>query len=259
MIFNYHTHTYFCGHATGTPEEYVKRAIECGVKYMGFSDHMPLKFSDGFEAGFRVKVADAKKYCSEISYLKEKYSDKIDIKIGFEMEYYEDMFDEMLKSAISYGAEYLILGQHYYEPENIHGAKHSNEISDDEQRLKKYVKSVIKAMKTGAFSYVAHPDMFQFIGDVSVFKTEMRKICVASKEYNIPLEMNFLGIRDNRCYPNLNFWEMAGEEQSPMTFGFDAHDVMSAYDGESLERAKELIEKYNLNYIGMPEIFDIRK
>jgi len=35
-----------------------------------------------------------------------------------------------------------------------------------------------------------------------VFKTEMRKICVASKEYNIPLEMNFLGIRDNRCYPN---------------------------------------------------------
>ena len=77
MIFNYHTHTYLCGHATGTPEEYVKRAIECGVKYMGFSDHMPLKFSDGFEAGFRVKVADAQKYCSEIEYLKEKYSDEI--------------------------------------------------------------------------------------------------------------------------------------------------------------------------------------
>ena len=259
MIFNYHTHTYLCGHATGTPEEYVKRAIECGVKYMGFSDHMPLKFSDGFEAGFRVKVADAQKYCSEIEYLKEKYSDEIDIKIGFEMEYYEDMFDEMLKDAVSYGAEYLILGQHYYEPENINGAKHSNEISDDEQRLKKYVKSVIEAIKTGVFSYVAHPDMFQFVGDVSVFKTEMRKICIASKEYNIPLEMNFLGIRDNRCYPNLNFWEIAGEEQSPMTFGFDAHDVMSAYDDKSFEKAKLLIEKYNLNYIGMPEIFDIRK
>lgn len=258
-MFNYHTHTHFCGHATGTPEEYVKRAIECGVKYMGFSDHMPLKFSDGFEAGFRVKVTDAEKYCSEISYLKEKYSDRIDIKIGFEMEYYEDMFGEMLKNAVSYGAEYLILGQHYYEPENINGAKHSNEISDDAERLKKYVKSVIKAIKTGVFSYVAHPDMFQFVGDVSVFKSEMRKICIASKECNIPLEMNFLGIRDNRCYPNLNFWEMAGEEQSPMTFGFDAHDVMSAYDDKSLEKAKLLIKKYNLNYIGMPEILNIRK
>lgn len=58
-----------------------------------------LKISDGFESGLRVKVADALKYCSEIAYLKEKYKDKIDIKIGFEMEYYEDMFDEMCEKA----------------------------------------------------------------------------------------------------------------------------------------------------------------
>ena len=30
MDYNYHTHTSRCGHATGSDEEYVKRAIEQG-------------------------------------------------------------------------------------------------------------------------------------------------------------------------------------------------------------------------------------
>ena len=257
MLYNYHTHTYLCSHATGSPEEYVIRAIENGIKYMGFSDHMPLKFSDGFEAGYRVKVSDAKKYCAEILVLKEKYKDKINIKIGFEMEYYEEMFDEMLKNAISYGAEYLILGQHFYEPENKPGAEHSNLVSDDCEKLKNYVKSVIKGMNTGVFSYLAHPDMIDFIGDDDLYKEEMRKICKASKKREIPLEINFLGIRGNRCYPNPLFWKMAGEEGSPVTMGFDAHDVMSAYDDKSLITAKELIKKYKLNYIGMPHIIEL--
>ncbi len=39
--FNYHTHTYLCGHAYGEIEEYIKNAIEGGITELGFSDHMP--------------------------------------------------------------------------------------------------------------------------------------------------------------------------------------------------------------------------
>ena len=46
------------------------------------------------------------------------------------------------------------------------------------------------------------------------------------------------------------FWEIAGEEKSPVTFGFDSHEVKDAYDGESIEIAKGIVDKYNLNYIG---------
>ena len=41
MNYNFHTHTYLCGHATGLPEEYIQRAISCGIKHLGFSDHAP--------------------------------------------------------------------------------------------------------------------------------------------------------------------------------------------------------------------------
>ena len=52
---------------------------------------------------------------------------------------------------------------------------------------------------------------------------------------------------------------MAGEEGCKVVFGFDAHDVDAAYDGESLKRAEKLVEKYNLDLVEYPEIKDVRK
>ena len=47
MDYNYHTHTYLCSHATGEIEDYIKTAIENGIKYMGFSEHFPIRFENG--------------------------------------------------------------------------------------------------------------------------------------------------------------------------------------------------------------------
>lgn len=257
MVYNYHTHTYRCGHASGSEEEYIERAIVCGVKHMGFSDHMPYICSDGYESTFRVPVRDAKEYTSKILLLREKYKDKIDIKIGFEMEYYPSRYSDMLKNAIEYGAEYLILGPHFTEEEHPDGIYTIAE-TDSTDRLKEYASCLVGGIKSGGFTYVAHPDIFNFTGDVKIYQEEMRKICIASRTYNIPLEINFLGIREKRNYPNEDFWVIAGEEKSPVTFGFDAHDPFSAFDGASLVTAKKLVEKYELNYIGEPKLIFIK-
>lgn len=258
MNYNYHTHTYLCGHASGTPEEYVLHAIENGIKYMGFSDHIPFMFPDGFESGHRVPMDKAEEYVKMIASLREKYKDKIEIKIGFETEYYPEHFDKMVENAISFGAEYLILGQHYLYNEKRPNPVCSMAIIEDEQHLFEYVQTVIDAMHTGVFTYIAHPDCLYFVGDEKLYRDEMRKICIASRELNIPLEINCLGIRNNRKYPNMIFWEMAGEESSPVTFGFDAHDAPASYDAESIPVAKAIVEKYSLNYIGKPEIVNIQ-
>jgi len=253
MNYNYHTHTKRCGHATGEIEDYIKRAIECGIKYMGFSDHAPHICADGHEFKARVPVSEAEEYFSEISALREKYKDKIDIKIGFEMEYYPLLFESMLNDVKKYGAEYLILGEHFTSeehPDGIHVVKET----DSTEKLKEYADCVVDAIKSGVFTYVAHPDMFNFTGDEKIFKEQMRKICVASRNYNIPLEINFMGIRAERNYPNEAFWEIAGEEKSPVTFGLDAHAAFDAFDGESLKKAHKIVQKYKLNYIGKPKL-----
>ena len=259
MNYNYHCHTYLCSHAEPSPEEYIKTAIEGGIEYMGFSEHAPLKFENGKQSSYRLQVEDVEKYFGEIGALREKYKDKIDIKIGYEMEYYADYFERMLEDAISAGAEYLILGQHFTEAEIHPTAAHSYKSTEDKEQLFKYVKAVIAAIKSGVFSYVAHPDIFNFFGDDELYKEEFRKICVASRECDVPLEINFLGIRTQRRYPNEMLVAIMGEEKCPVTFGFDAHGVVDAADLKSLVTAEELVKKYNLNYVGRPKIKSLRK
>lgn len=43
--FNFHTHTVRCGHAVGSDEEYVLKAIEANMNTLGFSDHVPYRQS----------------------------------------------------------------------------------------------------------------------------------------------------------------------------------------------------------------------
>ena len=147
----------------------------------------------------------------------------------------------------------MILGQHYVRPEHPDGV-HSNRPTADLGALEAYADSLVAAMQTGVFTYVAHPDVYNFVGGWEDYKRIMRRVCIASRETDVPLEINFYGIRDHRNYPCEAFWQVAGEEQCPVTFGFDSHTAESAFDGESLPRALELVEKYRLRYVGRPRL-----
>lgn len=260
MKYNYHAHTPRCSHATGTPEEYVLRALEGKMTHIGFSDHCPLQFDDGYQTYWKVPVEEGGDYCNEIAALRDKYRDKIDIKIGFEMEYYPALFPKTFKKVIGYGAEYLILGQHFISPDMEHpGYVHTVVGTNSLERLIGYTDVVCSAIKTGVFTYVAHPDIFNFTGESKLYQRYMRKICEASLEYNTPLEINLLGIRQKRNYPNEEFWHLAAEVGAPVVFGADAHTAPDVYDADSISKAKKMVKDFGLNYIGRPKIIDIRE
>ena len=86
MIANYHTHTYRCHHAKGTERRYIEKSIEGGIRYMGFSEHIPFIFPNGKESQHRMYMEDRFNYVSRLRALREEFKDKIDIKIGFEDE-----------------------------------------------------------------------------------------------------------------------------------------------------------------------------
>ena len=57
-LHNYHTHTKRCNHAEGCEREYVEQAIANGMKTLGFSDHAPYLFTDGYYSAFRMRVEE---------------------------------------------------------------------------------------------------------------------------------------------------------------------------------------------------------
>lgn len=253
MDYNYHTHTFRCHHASGEEKEYIKKAIEGGIKDLGFADHAPFQFPGEYQSWYRVSVRRTPEYFQVLRELRKKYYKKINIFIGFEMEYYPAYFDAMLKNVVDAGCEYLILGQHYIYNEYPDGV-YIFDPFDSELYLRDYVDTVIEAMETGVFSYVAHPDLPSFTGDVDFYKEEMRRICKASKRLDLPLEINFLGLRQRRNYPNEAFWEVAGQEQCPVTFGTDSHSPDSIFQPDIVRQAEKLVDTYSLHYIGKPKL-----
>ena len=63
---------------------------------------------------------------------------------------------------------------------------------------------------------------------------------------NIPLEINLLGIRGQRHYPNPAFWKIAGAVKCPVVIGSDAHTPKKVTDPASEEIARDMVAKYNL-------------
>ena len=256
MDYNLHTHTTRCRHAEGSDEEYIRCAIEAGIKHLGFSDHAPYIFPDGYENKYRVQMCDGQSYIDDLRALRRKYKDRIEISIGFEMEYYPDYFDKMLKIARNLGAEYLILGQHFILNEHPDGIGAGGP-TDSREHLKIYVDEVISAIKTGAFSYVAHPDVMCFTGDDKVYEREITRLAEASRELNIPLEINLAGVRYKKFYPADKFWSIVGKIGSPVTVGYDAHKATDLLNTEQLRIADDIIIRHRLNYIGMPKLIKI--
>lgn len=89
MLTNYHTHTTRCGHAEGTEEEYILTALRCGFKVLGFSDHTPWAYATpGFVSRIRMLPSQLDDYVLTLRGLREKYADKLHIRIGLEAEYF---------------------------------------------------------------------------------------------------------------------------------------------------------------------------
>ncbi len=232
MQANYHTHTWRCNHAAGTERDYIEQALAVGLRDLGFSDHAPYPFCGGHQSAFRMRMEQTADYFQTLQALRQEYAGRIRIHIGFEAEYYPACFSSFLEHIRAFGCEYLILGQHFLANEDTD--EYSGRPTDDESYLARYVDQVIEGMQTGAFTYVAHPDLSNWQGALPVYRRQVRRLCRAARQLDIPLEINLLGIRENRHYPREAFWQVAGEEGNRVILGCDAHQP-EAFDRPDIE------------------------
>lgn len=243
MIANYHTHTYRCGHATGTEREYIERAIESGMKILGFSDHTPKSYSP-YYAMSREGLED---YVKTVRALQKEYEKDIQIYLGLEAEYYPNDFAQLLQISKDYSLDYLILSQHMLT--NDPGCAYCGSPTDSVEGLKLYCDLLIEGMGTGCYTYVGHPDVLYFTGDTGLYEEQMRRVCKAAHQYRIPLEINHLGLEMERNYPNERFWKIAGEEKCVAVLGSDAHSVEDVFKKHVYEKALRFAEKCNVTVV----------
>lgn len=256
MFANYHTHTFRCGHAVGSDRAYVEAAIANGMKVLGFSEHCPWVFPDGYVSGMRLPLDAADDYFGALLRLKEEYADRITIYIGFESEYFPELIEAQQRFLEKYPVDYMILGQHFCmpEPNGIYTGR-STENKDD---LKRYVDIVIEGMETGLYRYVAHPDLLNFKGDDRVYEYEYERLCRYLKEKQIPIELNQLGLTSKRHYPSERFLKIAEKVGNSAIVGCDAHEPEMLKDSQGQKGCKALAEKFHLPLVTVLDGLDTK-
>ena len=231
MLKNYHTHTARCGHAWGTDEEFVEAAIQAGFGVLGFSEHSPWPFADGYQeidTRQRIRVEDLDAYLRDMQALKQRYADQIQIRIGLECEYFPRYFDWL--KTVRPKVDYLLLGVHGADyDEHLH---HYYARSTKAEQVREYGRCVLEGMESGLFAYLAHPELcladYPQYDDVCA--EVMHSICRLAKKLEMPLEYNLYGVdkqargrQKGLGYPCKIFWEIAAQYGCTGIIGVDAH------------------------------------
>lgn len=241
MLIDLHNHTSLCNHADGNINEYIEKAIECNVKYFGFSDHAPMDF----DKKYRMNFDDMSKYEKDVLNAKEKYKDKIEILLGYEVDYLKGHMDERVLNA---NVDYLIGSVHFIDewgfdnPEFIGNYEHQ----DIDEIWQKYFDAIQEMANSRLFDIVGHLDLikvFKFMPNRDI-NDIAKNALLAIKKADMSIELNVAGLRKpiGEAYPSTSLLKEAKKLDIPITFASDAHkpEQVGLFSDEAIAIAKSI-------------------
>ena len=181
-----------------------------------------------FDTHYRMSFDEMDAYESNIKNAKEKYGDKIEILLGYEVDYLPGYMDNRVLNA---DVDYLIGSIHFINkwgfdnPEFISRYKNV----DIDVIWQEYFYLIESMAKEYIFDIVGHLDLikvFKFLPKKDV-RLIAKNALHAIKQSNMVIELNTAGLRKpiKEIYPSQLLLEVAYELDIPITFGSDAHAV----------------------------------
>ena len=230
ITVDYHTHHSRCGHAQGHIEDYVKTAISRGLTDIGISDHSPLYYLEGNDPQSNQAMAkdELEGYVEEVLSLKERYAGQINIRLGMESDYIEDMEDFYRETLNKYPFDYVIGSVHHVLGAHVYHAQRWNSKPDPMAVYAEYYRLVKKSALSGLFDILGHttailaysprpiPSEIEALQDDALETVRDAGVCI---------EVNTSGFRKMRTdpFPSARMIEKATALGIPLTFSSDAH------------------------------------
>ena len=226
MQADFHMHTPLCHHATGSPADYARAAIERGVPEIGFADHnpMPEYFDD-----WRMSLEDLPAYIESVEMARRQFP-KLPIRLGMEVDFIPGQEAWIEKLAGMADWDYFIGSVHYIAPGwDVDNPKLISRFQEHpvEEIWELYWHAYGQCIRSGLFDFVAHPDLVKKFGHRP--GGDLRKFyepaVQALSDAKIAFEINTAGLRKPAAelYPSREFVEMAFEAGIPLLTNSDAH------------------------------------
>lgn len=271
MKYNGHTHTELCPHGSGqSTAAMIEKAIELGFTDYCITEHapLPIELLDNYVgplAGFcesALRLEQVEDYFSLAEGLREQFSGRINIHIGFEVDYLPGLERQTRALLDRYGprCDTGILSVHFLTDEQgrLHCGDATPELLaacvapwlDDPQEIyHRYLTLVKQSVEAELGAYAPkrighmslikrHQDYFHFPEQFDARNMELvREILLAIRARGGELDFNLAGMYKPECnefYPGMQIAALAAELGVPMVYGSDSHEIDSIGRGYHL-------------------------
>ena len=216
----FHTHTFRCQHATGDVIDYARAAAVAGLAAFGASDHCPLP--DGRWGNVRMRLDELPAYEAAVA-LARREVPQLRVLLGMECDIGQQYFAWYRDTFLARGYDYLIASIHFLDQDGVEVSAFGG--CRGAAALRDWTSKCLAAIDSGMFAFLAHPDNIA-CGDAA-WTVEVAAaadaVCSAAAARKLPLELNSLGLREQRGYPWRPFWERAAIHGCSVILSSDAH------------------------------------
>ncbi len=269
-MIDFHVHSKHSVDSHAEPMDIVRAAMGAGLKAICFTTHIDLNPNrEGLDYFMRVdgvleRLSDeaVRRYREEITELKMRFSDEIEIRSGFEISYLRHYHERVREFIDKFPADFVLGAVHCLDnlavtsSAEVMGYFRATEVSD---AVRAYCEAEIGLAKSGLFSTIAHIDGIKKYGRVAYgeaidreLETRLPPVFDILAEENIGIEINTSAMHKGHpdFYPSRKILLQArGAGVKVNSIGSDAHRACDV--GYKINAVLELIREVGIE-IGEP-------
>jgi histidinol-phosphatase (PHP family) len=233
-----HVHTDRCGHAVGTPDQYLAAARRAGVSVLAFTDHLSLPARLDPKREYSMCDAALPDYLEDIRTLAEQAED-VRVLVGIEADWLPDEMEQPAATLrakrfdMVLGAVHFVDGWAFDDPALV--GRYAEE--DVDRLWRRYFELVADAARSGLFDVMAHVDLVKKFGFYPSFDPRelYEQVAAGLASAGVAIEVSTAGLRKPcaELYPNQALLQACARAGVPATIGSDAHapvEVAAGYD-----------------------------
>ncbi|MDP8223623.1 MAG: histidinol-phosphatase HisJ family protein [Candidatus Lernaella stagnicola] len=226
---DYHVHSSLCGHARGKIDAYVEHAIRVGLDEIGFSEHLPMDVWGERDPSLTMGLGDMDTYLAEVARVRDKYADRIIVRLGIEADFPPDRQDAVAGFLSRHKFDYVIGSVHFLGDWGIDDPRelHKWDGRDVDEVYESYFEAVRRAVQSGLFDILGHADLVKKFGhrprgDISPW---YERIAEALAAREMAVELNTAGLRKpvGEMYPHPDLLRACRVRDVPLVISSDAH------------------------------------
>lgn len=257
MLPDYHTHTHFSTDSIALPKEHLQKALDLNMKEIGITDHIDYDYVGVDENGNQKYVFDPNKYFAELLPIKERFSEKIALKIGVEIGLNPCNSEKNKLLTSSFPFDYVIGSTHIIDYVDPYEDEYWEGKTTEECLNRFFEATLVNAKSSDDYDVFGHIDYINryirdknFVYSFDDYKDITEEILRAIIERGHGIELNTRGLVKGVLgfVPTIQllymYKKLGGEI---ITVGSDAHATGNI--GFGFKSALQILCEHNFKYI----------